>query len=147
MLVIIQFFRPGRNEGQAYGEADITKAVNTPAEIKSILEKSCNDCHSDHTDYPWYTNIQPVGWWMANHVNDGKRHLNFSQFNTYKLSRKLHKLEETAELVKEGEMPMSSYTWMHGTAELSDAEKEMLINWALNAKAVLDTAKVAEPKK
>lgn len=147
LMVVIQFFRPGRNEGEAYGANDITKVVSTPAEVKSILEKACNDCHSDHTDYPWYTNIQPVGWWMANHVNDGKRHLNFSQFNTYKLTRKIHKLEETAEQVKEGEMPMSSYTWMYAAAKLSDAEKETLINWALNAKAALDTVKVAGPKK
>jgi hypothetical protein len=148
LLVLIQFFRPSRNSGEVYGANDITKAANTPAEVKSILKKACNDCHSDHTDYPWYANLQPVGWWLANHVNDGKRHLNFSQFNTYKLSRKIHKLEETAELVKEGEMPMSSYTWIHSAAKLSEAEKEMLVKWALSAKAALDTVKAAaEPKK
>jgi hypothetical protein len=146
-LVLIQFFRPSRNAGEAYGPNDITKAVEVSADVKNILGKACNDCHSDHTEYPWYTNIQPVGWWMAHHVDEGMHELNFSQFNTYKLRRKLHKLEEVAEQVKEGEMPMDSYTWTHSDAKLTDAEKEILINWALKAKASIDTVRLIPGEK
>lgn len=147
VLVVIQFFRPAKNNGETYGANDISKTVDVPADVRLVLEKACNDCHSDHTDYPWYTNIQPVGWWMAHHVNEGTGELNFSQFNTYKLRRKLHKFEEIAEQVKKGEMPMDSYTWMHSNAKLSNQEKETLINWALASKAKLDTVKTQEEKK
>lgn len=146
-LVVIQFIRPSRNSGETYGPNDITKTVEVPGEVKSILDKACNNCHSDHTNYPWYTNIQPVGWWMAHHVDEGVHELNFSQFNTYKLRRKLRKLEEIAEQVKEGEMPMDSYTWTHSEAKLSDQEKEVLINWALKAKASIDTVQVISGEK
>jgi hypothetical protein len=84
---------------------------------------------------------------MAHHVDEGVHELNFSQFNTYKLRRKLHKLEEIAEQVKEGEMPMNSYTWTHSDAKLTDAEKEILVNWALVSKASLDTVPVPPGKK
>ncbi|HWY38718.1 MAG TPA: heme-binding domain-containing protein [Bacteroidia bacterium] len=144
LLLGIQLIRPEKNEGEVYGKDDISHAVNVPAEVKNILERSCNDCHSDRTNYPWYINIQPVGWWLNHHVEEGKNELNFSTFNTYKLRRKLHKLEDIAEQVKEGEMPMGSYTRMHKNAELNDAEKQVIINWALDARALLDTMKIAQ---
>jgi len=148
LLVIMgmQFFRPARNTGEVYGANDITKTVEVPADVKVILEKACVDCHSNHTDYPWYTNIQPVGWWLANHVKEGNGELNFSEFNTYKLKRKLHKFEEIAEQVKEGEMPLNSYTWLHGAARLNVEEQGALVKWALNSKALLDTVKIAKEK-
>lgn len=142
LLVVIQFIRPEKNSGEAYGANDITKAVNVPADVKNILERACNDCHSNHTDYPWYTNIQPLGWWINHHVEEGVHHLNFSEFNTYKIRRKLHKLEEVAEQVKEGEMPMSSYTLIHSNAKLSQQEQDLLIKWAVEAKASIDTVQV-----
>lgn len=147
LLLVIQFIRPEKNSGEMYGANDITHSVDVPAEVKGILEKACNDCHSNKTNYPWYTNIQPFGWWIAHHVDEGVHEINFSEFNTYKLRRKLHKLEELAEQVKEGEMPMDSYTWMHSEAKLTDAEKQTLITWALNSKALLDTVKVAVAQK
>ncbi|MGZ3862771.1 MAG: heme-binding domain-containing protein [Bacteroidia bacterium] len=143
ILVIIQFIRPEKNAGEVYGENDIAHTLDVPADVTGILEKACNDCHSNKTNYPWYTNIQPFGWWINHHVEEGNHEINFSEFNTYKLKRKLHKLEEIAEQVKEGEMPMNSYTWMHSEAKLTDAEKQTLITWALNSKALLDTVKVA----
>ncbi len=144
LILIIQFFRPDRNAGEVYGPNDISKAIGMPADVKIILEKACNDCHSNNTVYPWYTNIQPLGWWLNHHVNEGKQELNFSEFNTYKTRRKLRKLEDIADEVKEEEMPLSSYTIMHGNAKLTDKEKQTLINWALNSKAMLDTVKIAE---
>ncbi|HEX7415040.1 MAG TPA: heme-binding domain-containing protein [Bacteroidia bacterium] len=129
ILVLIQFIRPEKNTGTADGPNDITHTVAVAPEIKNILEKSCNDCHSNHTEYPWYYNIQPVAWWLANHVNDGKHHLNFSEFNTYKTKRKLKKLKELKDEIEEGGMPMDSYLWIHCNAKLSEAEKNNLIKW------------------
>jgi len=147
LLIGIQFFRPERNVGEAYGANDISKTVEVPADVQAILERSCYDCHSNNTVYPWYTNVQPVGWWLAHNVDEGNGELNFSEFNTYKLKRKLHKFEEIAEQVKEGEMPLTPYTFMHGNAKLSQEDQEKLVTWALNSKALLDTVKIAETDK
>lgn len=140
-IIVIQFIRPERNEGQVYAAAHISKVVDVPAEVKNILERSCNDCHSNNTNYPWYFRTQPLAWWLAHHIEEGKDELNFSEFGSYSLKRKLHKLEEIAEMVKEGEMPMGAYTFIHRSAQLTEQEKEVVINWALNAKASLDTSK------
>lgn len=129
LLVLIQFIRPEKNIGTADGSNDIAHTVAVAPEIRNILEKSCNDCHSNHTEYPWYYNIQPVAWWLANHVNEGKQHLNFSEFNTYKTKRKLKKLKELKDEIEEGGMPMDSYLWIHGNAKLSETEKNNLIKW------------------
>lgn len=135
ILIVFQFFQPSKNEGEAFGENDILHAANVPEEVKNVLVNSCYDCHSDRTNHKWYEKIQPIGWWIGHHIKDGKRHLNFSEFNTYKDKRKAHKLEELAEMVNEGEMPMTSYTLMHSNAKLSDAQKKLLVEWANTERA------------
>lgn len=74
--------------------------------------------------------IQPVGWWLQYHVNDGKEHLNFSEFLSYDAKKQDHKMEELIEMVKEKEMPLNSYTWTHDEARLTDQERQVLVNWA-----------------
>jgi hypothetical protein len=101
-----------------------------PQEVKTILQKACNDCHSNNTVYPWYSRLQPVDWWMNDHVIEGKKHLNLDEYTQRNLRYQYHKLEEIAEQVKEGEMPLESYTWVHGDAKLTAAEKKKLIDWA-----------------
>jgi hypothetical protein len=130
ILLLIQFIRPAKNLGEAFGSEDITKTINVPEDVKNILVASCFDCHSNHTEHMWYENIQPLGWWISNHINEGKQHLNFSEFNTYKDKRKAHKFEEIGETVSSDEMPMSSYTFMHSHTKLNDEQKLLLINWA-----------------
>ncbi len=130
VLILIQFFRPEKNEGVADTPKDISHAVTVTPEIKNILEKSCYDCHSNHTEYPWYFNFQPVAGWLANHVEEGKDELNFSEFDSYKLKRKIHKLKEVIDEIKEGEMPMNSYLIIHKEAKLSEEQKNQLIQWA-----------------
>ena len=148
VLVIIQFLRPSRNSGNAYGANDITHYTAVSPEVKSVLEKSCYDCHSDHTDYPWYTNIQPVGWWMTRHVNQGKQEVNFSQFNSYRIKRKLRKFHEISEQVDENEMPLNSYLWIHHDAKLNEAEKKLIIDWAdENYKKLAEQYPDSVPKK
>jgi hypothetical protein len=137
ILVVIQFIRPDKNIGNSYGANDVTQAIATSNEVKIILDKACMDCHSNNTSYPWYNNIQPVAFWLANHVDEGKEELNFSEFKTYKLKRQDHKLEEVVEMIQEGEMPLSSYTITHGDAKLTDAEKQLLINWANDGRKAL----------
>jgi hypothetical protein len=130
ILVIIQFIRPSKNKSTATSINDISRHYVVPVEVDGILKRSCNDCHTNNTTYPWYTNIQPVGWWMQNHVKEGKSHLNFSEFASYAPKRQHHKLEEVIEMVKEGEMPLNSYLWVHGNAKLSDQDQSTLLNWA-----------------
>jgi len=130
VLIIIQFIHPAKNQSEGAQPNYIGNAFPMPQDVKLILEKACNDCHSNNTVYPWYSRLQPVDWWMNNHVVDGKKHLNFDEYTHRNLRYQYHKLEEIAEQVKEGEMPMDSYTWMHKDARLSPAEKEKLISWA-----------------
>ena len=131
LLVIIQFFRPERNLSgdDTYG---IETKYNVPEDVKTIMKGACNDCHSNDTRYPWYANVQPVAWWLANHVNDGKRHINYSSFTNRPIAYQNHKLEETAEMLEKEEMPLKSYTYLglHPEANLSDAQRQTLIDWA-----------------
>ena len=128
--IIIQFFRPARNTSTELLSADITKVVPVPEGVLSVLKRSCYDCHSNNTAYPWYMNIQPVAWYLAHHVKEGKHELNFSEFGSYKPKKQLHKLQEIAKEVKEGEMPLSSYTLIHSRAKLSEDEKLLVVRWA-----------------
>ncbi|MDX2245717.1 MAG: heme-binding domain-containing protein [Bacteroidia bacterium] len=143
VLVGIQFFRPARNTS---GESknDISTKYPVPEEVASLLKVACNDCHSNKTVYPWYSNIQPLGWWLNSHITDGKRHLNFSEFTSLRIAIQNHKFEETIEMVKEGEMPLESYTMMglHSEAKLSDAQRELLVKWA---ETQMDTLKAHYP--
>ncbi len=149
IFVIIQFIRPARNKSSHISANDLSKHYEVPAHVKKILEVSCNDCHSNNTVYPWYTNIQPAGWWMQWHVNDGKGHLNFSEFAAYTPKRQHHKLEETIDLLERNQMPLDSYLWMHKDAALSSEQKEILIIWAktLMNKIASENNLAAEPSK
>lgn len=131
LLVVIQFIRPEKNlsDDKTY---DISTKYEVPQNINAMLEVACNDCHSNKTRYPWYSNVQPVAWWLAGHVNDGKRHLNFSEFTKRKIAVQNHKFEEIVEMVKEHEMPLSSYTiaGTHPDAELTDEQRVAITDWA-----------------
>jgi hypothetical protein len=134
VLVVIQFIPMIKNQGQEWGSTDITTVVNTPEAIKQILHTSCNDCHSNSTVYPWYTKVQPFGFWINHHVEDGVRHLNFSEFAKYTSKRKMHKLDEVVEMLEEHEMPLTSYTIIHKNAVLTSQQTADLITWAKQGK-------------
>ncbi|MEO5642888.1 MAG: heme-binding domain-containing protein [Bacteroidia bacterium] len=138
ILIVIQFFRPERNSGNAASPNDIAHYTTVSPELKNIMAVSCNDCHSDHTDYPWYTNIQPVGWWLNNHVKDGKEEINFSQFNSYRVKRKMRKFHEIAEMIEEKEMPLNTYLWIHKDAKLTDSQAKLLMDWANDNEKMLE---------
>jgi hypothetical protein len=155
VLVTIQFFQPGKNNQSMDMANDISTVVAVPEEVHSILKTSCYDCHSNNTNYPWYTNIQPVGWWLKDHIDEGKGKLNFQDFATlqprpggrYKTARELqdHKLEEVAETVEEGEMPLKSYTIIHRNAILDETQKKLVTDWVKAAREELMKGGQATP--
>lgn len=128
-LVAFQFFHSEKNISGGLPAYNIAAVFTTPEEVKNILVKSCNDCHSNNTIHPWYNTIQPVAWWLNHHVEEGKQHLNFDAFASYSLRKQYHKLEETEEMIAEDEMPLFSYTLLHRDAILNDAQKQVLIDW------------------
>ncbi len=143
-LVIIQFIRPEKNVTKASTAfaGDISTVYHVPAEVDVILKNSCYDCHSNNTSYPWYANFQPVAWWLNDHVVEGKKEVNFSEFASYAPRRKYRKLEEVIEMVEENEMPLASYTLIHREANLTAEQKLSLSNWAT---AIRDTMKATYP--
>lgn len=129
LLVVAQFFRINKENPPLQADKDFLSIQNAPADIQNILKTSCYDCHSNLSQYPWYTNVAPVSWWIKHHINEGREHLNFSEWGFYSAEKADHKLEECVEMVEEGEMPMSSYTLLHGEASLNEEQKLMLVNW------------------
>jgi hypothetical protein len=146
LLVIIQFFRPEKNSSTGISENHISKKYATPDEVKIILDKACYDCHSNNTNYPWYANFQPVAWWLDHHVDEGKGEINFDEFLTYPAKKARHKMEEVNEMVKEGEMPLNSYTWVHKDAVLTQAEKLVLAEWAVATMKTIETENNLKPE-
>ena len=130
VFVIAQFFRPEKNEGDRASMDAFYAETNPSPEVKRILEVSCNDCHSNVTKYPWYNNITPVNYWLASHVNDGKKHFNISNWEGSSTKRKDHKFEELIEMLENKEMPLESYTYTHTDAKLTDSQINAVVNWA-----------------
>lgn len=133
LLVLVfaaQAIQPSKNNGTPHGPADLTAAVHVPPSVVSILKRSCYDCHSNQTTYPWYDHLTPVNWWVASHVNDGKEDLNFTIFKEYPKAEQFELLEEIAQSVETDEMPLSSYLMLHTKARLSAEEKRLIATWA-----------------
>lgn len=141
VLLVLQAFRPEKNNS-GKKENDISSLYPVPENVEQILVKACNDCHSNSTVYPWYAEVQPIAWWLDDHVIEGKKHLNFNEFASYRLAKQFHKLEEVFDEVKGGEMPLESYTVIHRDAKLSVEERNILMDWSF---AVRDTMKARFP--
>lgn len=129
IFIGMQFFPVTYNKDDAVLESDFIKTYKPPVQIQSILKTSCYDCHSNNTRYPWYSNIQPGGWFMEGHINDGKKELNFSTFGNYSKRRQKSKLKAIINQIKDGEMPLWSYTLIHRNATLSKDDKQILTDW------------------
>jgi hypothetical protein len=128
-LVIIQFIRPKQNISAGPYPNDISTKFATSDELVSVLKTACYDCHSNNTIYPWYSTVQPVAWWLQDHVNEGKKELNFSEFAAYAAKRQRKKFEEIKEQVEEDEMPLKSYTIIHKNAILTTDQKAAIKKW------------------
>ena len=130
VLVVIQFIHPKPNKSKGDQPNYIGKVYPVPEDVKSILAKACNDCHSNNTRYPWYSNIQPVDWWMGGHIRKGKKGMNLDEYTNRPLRFQYHRMEDLVDEVKDGGMPLNSYLWIHKDARLTPGEKQKLIDWA-----------------
>lgn len=128
-LIVMQFFRIDKSVPEYNKTNDFITLESPPEAVSNILVKACYDCHSNETIYPWYSEVAPLSWWLADHIDEGREHLNYSTWGEQSLKRKKHKLEEMIEEVEEGEMPLTSYTLAHWDASLTADEKTALINW------------------
>jgi hypothetical protein len=129
LIQFVPFFFKKKSEAVP-ANASMIQVMVVPDDIKSILKKSCADCHSQKTEYPWYSYLQPLGMWIDHHIEEGKEHFNMDDFASYSSEDQAHLLKELAEVVEEGEMPLKSYTIMHRQARLTPDEKARFINWA-----------------
>lgn len=135
IFVLAQFFGPEKNEGEFSSIDAFIAETNPPANVKGIMKETCFDCHSNTTNYPWYFNVTPVNYWIADHIEEGKSELNFSKWATYSLKRKEHKMDEVWEEVKKKKMPLDSYTWTHSEANLSQDQIDLVVGWAQKVQA------------
>ena len=129
VFVAIQFIQPAHNKNGQVLPTDFTVVYSVTANVQTILQNACYDCHSNNTSYPWYSNIQPMAWIMKRHIDNGKENLNFSEFGSYNSRRQISKLKGITSQIKDDEMPISSYKAMHTKANLTKEEKNLIMDW------------------
>lgn len=134
-FLAVQFYRPDRANPPTVQAETLEATTEVPDTVAQILKRSCNDCHSNQTVYPWYSNVSPFSWLLADHIEEGRRELNFSVWNTYSAKKKRRNLDEICEQVTTGVMPYDQYVWMHRDAALSPEDIKLLCDWAQAEKA------------
>ena len=134
VFIGIQFIPTERNQSDLIPETDFLLVNKTPKNIEKILQVSCYDCHSNNTEYPWYNKIQPVAWFLEDHIKEGKKELNFSEWDEYSNRRKSSKLKSITSQIRDDEMPLFSYTLVHRDAVLSESEKTLVIDYMKQVK-------------
>lgn len=128
-FILIQFFPIDKNNPVATPKMDFLQIKGTPEKTATLIRNSCYDCHSNESKYPWYANIQPFGWFLENHIQEGRKELNFSTFATYEKKRQTKKLDEAVEMLEKNEMPLDSYVIAHAEAKLSAADKKEVMDY------------------
>ena len=136
-FVGIQFVPTDLNQSDTVPKTDFLLVNKTQENISALLQESCYDCHSNNTEYPWYNKVQPVAWFLEDHINEGKEELNFNEWDAYSNRRKNSKLKSIISQVKDDEMPLASYTLIHKDAKLSNSEKTLIIDYMKNLKETL----------
>jgi len=139
-LAVAQFIRPSFVNPPVDPAKTLFATAPVPPAIQSTLERACNDCHSNKTVYPWYSKVAPISWWLASHINDGRRQVNFSEWAGYTQKRKLHKLKNICDQVKQGDMPLKVYLPMHPKARLSGADRAAICAWTAAETSRLNAA-------
>jgi hypothetical protein len=129
LFLVIQFIPRNYNQQGVTAANDLTRIVAVPKDVALVLQRSCYDCHSNHTEYPLYSWLQPIRLMMDRHVSKGKEELNFNEFGTYSTRKQRSKIRAIGESLEEGSMPLSSYTIIHRNAILSKEDKALLLNW------------------
>ena len=138
VMIVLQFFRIDKANPPVVQAETLEASVAVPPDIGEIIGRSCNDCHSNQSIYPWYSNVQPVAWFVKNDIDDARRQMNFSIWNTYTPQKKSKKLEQICEQLEAKEMPLPSYLWIHRDSILSENDAKALCDWATQAKARVD---------
>ena len=134
VFTAIQFIQPVRNISGQVLQTDISNTYNVPENVYTLLKNACYDCHSNNTNYPWYSNIQPVAWLLAMDIKNGKAKINFSEFGSNSSRRQISKLQGVENRIKDGTMPLPQYQLMHKNARLTKEEKELIIDWIQKTK-------------
>lgn len=128
-FILIQFFPIDKNNPAPTPQMDFLTIKNTPESTANLIRNGCYDCHSNETKYLWYSNVQPIAWFLQDHIEEGRKELNFSTFATYEPKRQAHKLAEAIEQIEKGEMPLDSYIIAHSEAKFSEAQKQEVIQY------------------
>jgi hypothetical protein len=130
IFAVMQLIRPARTNPPVDESRALARQMQLTPEASAILNRSCNDCHSNQTRWPWYSNIAPISWFLINHVNEGRRQMNFSDWAQYDRSEQAGYLKRICREVQSGGMPIHSYLWLHGDARLSSEDVKTLCDWA-----------------
>ena len=130
ILLGSQTVRPAKTNPAVDQSRTLQSHAQMSAEVADVLRRGCGDCHSNETVWPWYSDVAPVSWFVIDHVNHGRRHLNFSDWTRYDHREADDRLGDIAEAVKAGTMPLASYTLLHPEARLTQAERDLIIEWA-----------------
>ncbi len=147
--VAIQLYRPAKTNPPEVPEKAFKAAVQMTPEVDAIFSRSCSDCHSYKTVWPWYSNVAPVSWFVISDVNDGRRHINFSEWAQYTTERQQRKLGQICDEVEDGGMPLKQYTWIHTGTALNEAQRKMVCDWtkAEQARVTAKTGVAVPPKR
>jgi hypothetical protein len=137
IFIGIQFVGPARTNPASDPNKALAKRLAVPTDVQSILDRSCKNCHSNQTVWPWYSHVAPVSWNVIGHVNDGRGSMNFSDWPDSP-EEGIDLLDATCDEVKKGKMPIPQYTWVHGEAKLTDADRKRLCDWANQAAGELE---------
>ena len=128
-FIILQIFQPEKNLGERDVPEDLFNTLSVDKDVRDILETSCYDCHSNSTNYPWYSNVSPVSIFLNKHIVDGKNELNFSEWGNYSDRDKISRLVDIYEAIESGGMPLQSYLIIHKDAELNDEDVDKVLTW------------------
>ena len=139
LFAVAQVVRPAKTNPPVEPSMALESHVNIDPQVAGILDRACNDCHSNKTRWPWYSNVAPVSWFVIDHVNDGRDHLNYSEWGKYDASEQQGLLRQTCLMVKKGAMPLSSYTPMHPASKLTTGDVAVLCQWTDKARSMFQT--------
>lgn len=137
LLLVSQFIQPAKNQGE-YNSKPFLAETQPSDQVKTILFNACYDCHSNNTQYPWYFTVTPINFRIKAHIDEGKEHLNFSEWSNYNKNQKAHALEEVIEVLEKKEMPLKTYVWLHNEGKLTEENAKTVIDWAKKVKATLE---------
>jgi Haem-binding domain len=129
VLVLVQFIPVDRANPEFSNKKTITAKETVPPSIKTVFSRSCGDCHSDQTTWPWYSYVAPVSWIISSDVHNGRKHVNFSEWGDYSAKQREEALENICEQVQQSQMPEKTYLLLHPDARLRQADRDAVCRW------------------